>query len=142
MEGPRNLAPAAPTGRFVEAFQSDLPCPAPFAKIFLFLADPNHFYIPCRLVPLEGRIAIVTDAGRDAMDAAASGVWQYRRAGSRERLTARRRQTLFAYGKAVWFWHPLLVLNSRRRVGPTGLGQAIFADDGDKTNSLTGESTI
>ncbi len=49
---------------------------------------------------------------------------------------------LSAYGKAVWFWHPLLVLNSRRRVGPTGLRQAIFADDGDKTNSLTGESTI
>jgi hypothetical protein len=26
----------------------------------------------------------------------------------------------FAYGKTVWFWHPLLVLNSRRLVGPTG----------------------
>ncbi len=26
-----------------------------------------------------------------------------------------------ADGKAVWSWHPLLVLNSRRRVGPTGL---------------------
>src|SRR6266446_9764653 len=29
----------------------------------------------------------------------------------------------FADGKAVWFWHPLLVLNSRRSVGPTGLRQ-------------------
>src|SRR6266849_1621589 len=48
-------------------------CPAPFAKIFRFAPDPNHFYIPCRLVPNEGRIAIVTDAGRDAVDAAASG---------------------------------------------------------------------
>jgi hypothetical protein len=28
-----------------------------------------------------------------------------------------------AYGEAVWFWHALLVLNSRRPVGPTGLGQ-------------------
>jgi hypothetical protein len=28
-----------------------------------------------------------------------------------------------ADGKAVWFWHPLLVLNSRRRVGPTGRRQ-------------------
>src|SRR6266478_700656 len=36
---------------------------------------------------------------------------------------ARRRTALFADGKAVWFWHPLLVLNLRRRVGPTGLGQ-------------------
>src|SRR5258708_7354868 len=48
-------------------------CPAPFAKIFLFPPDPNHFYIHRRLVPLEGRIAIVTDAGWDAVDAAASG---------------------------------------------------------------------
>jgi hypothetical protein len=23
--------------------------------------------------------------------------------------------------EAVWFWHPLLVLSLRRRVGPTGL---------------------
>jgi hypothetical protein len=38
-------------------------CPAPFAKIFLFSPDPNHFYIPRRPTPLEGRIAIVTDAG-------------------------------------------------------------------------------
>src|SRR5437762_12595439 len=28
-----------------------------------------------------------------------------------------------AYGKAVWSWHPLLVLSWRRRVGPTGLQQ-------------------
>jgi len=26
-----------------------------------------------------------------------------------------------ADGKAVWSWHPLLVLNPRRQVGPTGL---------------------
>src|SRR5437879_7564611 len=37
--------------------------PAPFAKIFLFRPDPNHFYIPCRPVPTEGRFAIVTDVG-------------------------------------------------------------------------------
>jgi hypothetical protein len=44
-------------------------CPAPFAKIFLFTPDPNHRRIPRRLVPPEGRLAIVTDAGRDAVDA-------------------------------------------------------------------------
>ena len=38
-------------------------CPAPFAKIFCFAADPNHFLILRCLVPHEGRIAIVTDAG-------------------------------------------------------------------------------
>ena len=45
-----------------------------------------------------------------------------------------------AYGKTVWSWHPLLVLNLRRRVGPTGLRQSISADDGDKTNSSPGRA--
>jgi hypothetical protein len=44
-------------------------CPAPFAKIFRFASDPNHFYIHQCPVPLEGRFAVVTDAGRDAVDA-------------------------------------------------------------------------
>jgi len=43
--------------------QRDLGRPVPFAKIFPFPADPNHFYIRSRPVPLEGRIAIVTDVG-------------------------------------------------------------------------------
>ena len=41
----------------------DLVCPDLIAKIFLFSSDPNHRHIRRRLVPLEGRIAIVTDAG-------------------------------------------------------------------------------
>jgi hypothetical protein len=41
------------------------------AKIFRFAPDPNQIHDSRRLVPLEGRIAIVTDAGRDAMAAAA-----------------------------------------------------------------------
>jgi hypothetical protein len=70
-----------------QAFQSDFAgrqisesCPAPFAKIFLFPPDPNHFYIVSRPTPHEGRIAIVTDAGWDAVDAAASGARGDRRA--------------------------------------------------------------
>jgi hypothetical protein len=59
-----------PTGKSVVVANS---CPAPFAKIFRFPLWPNHLYIPRRPTPLEGRIAIVTDAGRDAVDAAASG---------------------------------------------------------------------
>jgi hypothetical protein len=38
-------------------------------KYFRFTDDPNHRHVPVRLVPQEGRIAIVTDAGRDAVDA-------------------------------------------------------------------------
>jgi hypothetical protein len=37
-------------------------------KYFLFTPDPNHFIYCSRLVPPEGRLAIVTDAGRDAVD--------------------------------------------------------------------------
>ena len=36
---------------------------------FRFSPDPNQLYRFRRLVPQEGRIAIVTDAGRDAVDA-------------------------------------------------------------------------
>jgi hypothetical protein len=39
-----------------------------FQKYFLFSPDPNHFTYYGRLVPPEGRLAIVTDAGRDAVD--------------------------------------------------------------------------
>jgi hypothetical protein len=59
----------APSASFVELIQSDLPCPVPFSKIFLSPFHPNQNYKPRRLVPHEGRIAIVTDAGRDAVDA-------------------------------------------------------------------------
>ena len=65
----------------LEADQSDLPRPVLLAKIFPFQLDPNQLYIPRRLVPSEGRIAIVTDAGRDAVDAAALGARRDRRAG-------------------------------------------------------------
>ena len=36
---------------------SEIACPAPFAKIFRFGPDPNHFYIDHRPVPREGRCA-------------------------------------------------------------------------------------
>src|SRR5215212_2932708 len=38
--------PSAPTAEFVEADQSDLGCPVPFAKIFSFASDPNQFSSP------------------------------------------------------------------------------------------------
>jgi hypothetical protein len=42
-----------------------LPLPQEY---FRFTPDPNHFTYCRRLVPHEGRLAIVTDAGRDAVD--------------------------------------------------------------------------
>src|ERR1700730_15256222 len=53
--GADRWASSARKGDFIEADQSDLlPCPAPFAKIFLFSRNPNHFYIPRRPVPQRG----------------------------------------------------------------------------------------
>jgi hypothetical protein len=44
------------------------PVQPPFAKIFRFALTPNQQYIAHRPVPQRGARAIVTDAGRDAMD--------------------------------------------------------------------------
>ena len=54
---------------------SDFPksCQAPESKINRFRRNPNHRYQFARPPRQEGRIAIVTDAGLDAVDAAASG---------------------------------------------------------------------
>jgi hypothetical protein len=55
--------------KFLEQVQSDLGRPDSLEKIISFRSDPNHLHIRSRLVPHKGRIAIVTDAGRDAVDA-------------------------------------------------------------------------
>jgi hypothetical protein len=47
-------------------------CPAPSEKIFRLTRRANQFYRLARLTRQEGRIAIVTNAGWDAVDAAAS----------------------------------------------------------------------
>jgi hypothetical protein len=44
----------------------------------------------------------------------------------RERSAACETIGALAYGEAVWFWHPLLVLNSWRQVGPTGLDKPLI----------------
>jgi hypothetical protein len=49
--------------------QADSTSPVPLAKINPFPLTPNQIHISTHPTPLEGRIAIVTDAGRDAMDA-------------------------------------------------------------------------
>ena len=54
--------------------------------------------------------------------------------------TARRTNDASAYGEVVWSWHPLLMSSPRRRVGPTGPGQALSAGDGGKRNSSPGSA--
>jgi hypothetical protein len=63
----------AHSSRFVEPDQLDASGPALFEKINRFRHRPNHRYHSGHPPRQEGRIAIVTDAGLDAMDAAASG---------------------------------------------------------------------
>jgi hypothetical protein len=70
----------------------------------------------------EGRIAIVTNAGGDAVDAAASArVWFAGRFSVSEQRRAGR-TTLFAYGKTVWSRHPLLVPSCRWRIRSDRIG--------------------
>jgi hypothetical protein len=48
-------------------------CPAPSAKIFLFFRNANQMYMIGHPVLLRGALAIVTNVGRVAVDATASG---------------------------------------------------------------------
>jgi hypothetical protein len=66
-------------------------CPAPFAKIFPFRPDPNHFTNPAIPSHTEGRFAIVTDVG-----AGCGGRDSVRRANSA------RTNDAFADGEVVW----------------------------------------
>ena len=72
--------------QFPQPDQAVSTCPVLSEKIFWFSETANHLYIRNRPTPLEGRIAIVTDAGLDAM--AASG--------------ASDESVLLADGKIVW----------------------------------------
>jgi hypothetical protein len=59
-------------------------------------------------------LAIVIDAGRDAVDAAASGACVVAGRGdllmeTRERSNGAQTTDVEADGKAVWSWHPLLM---------------------------------
>src|SRR6478672_13943490 len=69
------LRQIVPDGQITSDFQKS--CQAPFAKIFRFAADPNQFTDSRRLVPARGSDrASSRNAGRDAVDAAASGEQQ------------------------------------------------------------------
>ena len=77
---PPSLVELRRTSRFAHPtsglqITSDFPKPrqAPESKIFRFRSHPNQSHNFAHPPRQEGRIAIVTDAGLDAVDAAASG---------------------------------------------------------------------
>jgi hypothetical protein len=116
-------------GLSVEAGQRDLPCPAPFAKYSCSRA-PRLESISRAVQSHSGAVAIVIDAGLDAVDVAASGVKCDGVAGfglnqTREQSNSAQTNDAEAYGEGVWFWHPLLVSNRRRSIGPTGRGYSV-----------------
>jgi hypothetical protein len=59
----------SPKNDFTERFQRDLPCPALLRKIFRFTRRANQWFLSARLTRQEGRLAIVTNARWDAVDA-------------------------------------------------------------------------
>ena len=124
----------ARSGRIPELLQADWPVQISHKKYFPFQREQiSHI---CETVsPTEGRIAIVTNAGWDAVDAAASGALVV--AGRIERYVSERSGAqdercfnaffktsdgctwlteattrVAAYGEVVWSWHPLLMSSS------------------------------
>jgi hypothetical protein len=76
--------------------------------------SPTTSPVPARQ---EGRIAIVTDVGRNAVDAAAPAALKGSQGGLRPVSEPAARQTsgTEAYGKTVWSWRPWLASSRRRR---------------------------
>ena len=87
--------------RFALTFQGDLDRPVPSKKIFRFCRRANQFYQFAHLIPEEGRIAIVTNAGWDVVDATASARNGVAGRVSRERSTgAQTNDAVSAFAKA------------------------------------------
>jgi hypothetical protein len=66
----RHESADCPTGKSLADFQN--PLSSPLRKNISVFPKPNHLYV-LAIPPHRGALAIVIDAGRDAMDAAASG---------------------------------------------------------------------
>jgi hypothetical protein len=67
-----NALPAAHRVQIPKRFQRDLACPVLACKISRYACRANHLYKLAPSHPKEGRLAIVTNARWDAVDAAAS----------------------------------------------------------------------
>jgi hypothetical protein len=110
---------------------SNVICPVhPHAKNNPFLPPAKSLQKSSLSHPHEGRLEIVTNAGWDAVDAAALGAIGDRRAGfacercvsartndastplqnfGRQHMAGRSVGEVAAYGESVWSWHPLLM---------------------------------
>jgi hypothetical protein len=128
-----------PTGKSPTCLSSPL-----FKNISLFAAPKSHAY-PSRPGPQRGvsRSSLTLGmgcGGRGSVGRVRDGRAGFGLSQTRERSNGAQTTDVEADGKAVWSWHPLLMPSWRRCVGPTGLRQAISANDGDKTNSSPGRA--
>jgi hypothetical protein len=150
----RNCASEEQEGEMVlePAGSSDLPvgrrCNFPVESLLQkYFASPVGQIISTNSrhpVPLQGRIAIVTDAGWDAVDAAASGV---KRDAGRVRLRIRERSNGALTNDVASVRRSRVVLTPRRwrqvrgcYVGPTGLRHNVSPWTTVATSPVTGES--
>jgi hypothetical protein len=140
--------PFAPSDDFSQLHQRDLACPVGSRKIFRFRCRANQFYQFAPSHPPRGADR-ESSRTRDGMRWTRQR-WRETAIAGRISVSDRsvRRRTALqrlgwnssdstwsaavlvevaAYGEVVWSWHPLLMLSPRRRVGPTGLEQAISA---------------
>jgi hypothetical protein len=144
----RNGAPFSRGGR------SDLPVGLPPPRPVQPPSQKYSAFPKTQITPItsavsthqKGRIAIVTDAGRDAVDAAASGVQLGSQGGllSVSDHPARRTNGACAYGEIVWSWRLKVGVKSRGgEAGPTGRRASHHPrGDGDKQILITGESSL
>ncbi len=95
---------------FLNQFNVIRPVQSLRQKYFSSHLPPNQRHNSRRPVPVEGRWPSSRTLGRDAVDAAASGAWWCSQGGLWS-VSEHSAQTTGAkaYGKTVWFWHPLLV---------------------------------
>jgi hypothetical protein len=112
-----------PDGQITSDFQKSRQ--AQESKIFRLSRRANHYYNSARLTRQEGRIAIVTNAGWDVVDAMASARNGVAGRVSRERSTGAQTNGAKAYGKSVWFRHPLLMSSCRWRMRSNRIGFTI-----------------
>ena len=87
---------------------------------------------------MQGGLTLVSDQGVQTNGAKAGFVWFFVGDFIRRRVWRSRA----AYGKSVWFRHPLLVSSRRRFLAdPTGFAKPQSAGDGGKTEFVAREST-
>ena len=127
--------------RFGQAFQRDLGRPVCCAEINRSACRANHRYNLSPSHPSEGRFAIVTDAGWDAVDAAASGAKRVRRAVSpvSEHGAQDERRCCVRQNRVV----PTPVAGAKLRggeVNPTGFDQPLIRQRRRQDEFVSGES--